>query len=82
MSNTQPIKPDSAAPAPAPAAPPPSTDGTLTVTPHVVAVIAGAFVGWLSMQLHLPAAWAPYVTLGLTTLMTTGVHFVQAKIDE
>lgn len=78
---TQPIKPGDAQRSPPPPLPP-STDGTLTPVPHVVAVATGLFTGWATTKLGLPTQYASYAAILVATLLTSAVHFLQAKLDE
>lgn len=77
---TQPIKPPAAGPVSNER--PPVTDGTLTITPHAVAVAAGLITGWMTTKIGLSPAHATYASIVIATLITTAVHFIQAKIDE
>lgn len=61
---------------------PPPIDGTLTITPHVISVAAGAFCTWLVTVLHLPPGLEPYAVCLVGPLIASGVHFLQAKIDQ
>jgi hypothetical protein len=65
-------------PTPIPAA----KDSTLTATPHVVAVVVGVICGFLSTKIGIPAQYVAIASVGLTGLLTTGVHFVMAKLSE
>lgn len=57
-------------------------DGTLTPTPHIVAVLVGGVLGFLSTKLPFLGAYSVPISIGLTTVLTTAVHFVQAKLAE
>jgi len=68
--------------APAPPSLPPATDGTLKAVPHIVAVITGAITGFLTLHIGLPADYSSYVGIGVATVLTTAVHWIQAKLAE
>lgn len=55
-------------------------DSTLTPTPHIVAVVVGAVGGFLSTKVGLPAEYVSLISIGLTATLTTGIHFLLAKI--
>jgi hypothetical protein len=59
---------------------PPNTDGTLTVGAHVTAVATGAIIGAL-VHLGLPVGVEPYVSIVVGALVTTAVHFIEAKLN-
>jgi hypothetical protein len=59
-----------------------ATDGTLNATPHIVAVLVGGIVGFLSTKLPFLGEYSVPISIGLTTVLTTAVHFVQAKLAE
>jgi hypothetical protein len=63
-------------PIPAPA------DGTLTATPHVVAVVVAAVTTFITTKLHLDTATTAWVAGGTATALTTLVHWLQAKLAE
>lgn len=57
-------------------------DGTLSATPHVVSLAVGALTAFLTTKLHLDAATTAYVAGGAATVLTTLVHWGQAKLAE
>ena len=58
-------------------------DQTLTPVPHVVSVIVGTITGFLTAKLPwIPPQYIALVGIGMTGLMTTGVHFIMAKLEE
>lgn len=61
-----------------------STDPTLGMLSHVVAVGVGAFAGWLSTKLSvtLDDATQTEIAVAVTTGITTLVHFAQAKMNQ
>jgi small basic protein len=60
----------------------PSTDGTLKPAPHIVAVLVGGILGFLTTKVGIPTEYVTYISVGVTTLLTTAVHFIQAKLAE
>jgi hypothetical protein len=61
---------------------PVSKDPTLTATPHIVAVIVGGICGFLSTKVGLPADYVALISVGATTVLTSAVHFIMAKLAE
>ena len=61
---------------------PTSTDTTLTPTPHIISVVVGGILGFLTTKVGVPAEVVPYVTVAVTSVVTTAVHFLLAKITE
>jgi len=74
MSTPQPVK--------QPPALPPSSDGTLNATPHIVAVLTGLVTGFLTLHVGLPADYAPYAAAAVASVLTSAVHWFQAKLAE
>jgi hypothetical protein len=60
----------------------PPVDGTLTATPHVVAVVVTAITTFITTKLHLDAVTTAWVAGGASTLLTSAVHWIQAKLAE
>ncbi len=58
------------------------TDPTLSATPHVVAVVVGVITAFISGKLGLDSATTAWVAGGLGTVLTTLVHWLQAKLAE
>lgn len=62
-------------------APTKETDPTLGIATHIGAVVTGVLVGWASTKLNLTidATTQAGIALGVTSVVTTLVHFLQAK---
>jgi hypothetical protein len=61
---------------------PSNGDTTLTATPHIVAVVAGGLSGFLSTKIGLPADYVSLISVGVTTVMTSFVHWLLAKLSQ
>jgi hypothetical protein len=60
--------------------PVPTNDPTLTATPHIVAVIIGVAAGWLTSK-GVPAEYVTWGAIGATTVGTSLVHWIMAKLS-
>lgn len=86
MSSTPGAPPTQVSPLPPPAPRGPQnvlpSDNTLTLTPHVISVIVGGILGFVSTKVPFLApytAWAsPLVAAGITSF----AHWIQAKAAE
>jgi len=62
--------------------PAPTNDPTLNATPHIVAVVVGALAGFLSTKVGVPLEYVSIISIGVTTVATSFVHWVQAKLAQ
>jgi hypothetical protein len=58
----------------------PANDPTLTSPPHIASVLTGIVAGFLSTKVGLPPDITSVVSLAIGSVVTSAVHWIQAKL--